>query len=99
MTTGEIAAMQRAIGEVRRCVAELRNRHGDTGPVLRMLNDVDRLSIDAADLCTVPEARHRHSGPVIAEARKVEVSDAPYDPDLWRGADDEGVGGQLRQRR
>ncbi|APU13778.1 MULTISPECIES: hypothetical protein [Actinoalloteichus] len=96
MTTGEIAAVQRAIGEVRRCVSALRTRHGDIGPVLRMLNDVDRLSIDAADLVTDPVPARRNAAAAVAP-RVVEVSDVPYDPDLWRGADDEGVGGHLRQ--
>ncbi|ASO19251.1 hypothetical protein FHR81_001519 [Actinoalloteichus hoggarensis] len=95
MTTGEIVAVQRAIGEVRRCVSALRTRHGDIGPVLRMLNDVDRLSIDAADLITPPPGSGGMTEATVP--RIVGVSTVPYDLEPWQDRDAGGTGGHLRR--
>jgi hypothetical protein len=91
MSMGEIAGLHRAIGELRRCVGELRTRYGDVTAIQRLANDVERLGIDATELPdgTLPPAPR---GP-INEHDVVVVPDTPYDPELWRGADDEGIGG------
>lgn len=88
-TTREMAELQRMVAELRQCVGALRARFGETPPVLRVANDVDRLNIDVAELGGLPEPRV----PSQAQPERVQVPDTPYDPELWRGADDEGVGG------
>lgn len=95
MTRGEAARLRHALGELRRCVGTLRSQYGESAEVRRLCNDLERLDIDAAEVTgelgrTAPAAR-----PVPRE-EMVLVSDAPYDPELWRDADDEGVGGYHR---
>lgn len=88
-TTKELADLQRMVAELRQCVGALRSRFGETAPVLRVANDVDRLNIDVVELGGMPEPRVPSQG----KSERVVVPDTPYDPELWRGADDEGVGG------
>ncbi|HEX3592402.1 MAG TPA: hypothetical protein VHV74_22510 [Pseudonocardiaceae bacterium] len=97
MAGSDLAAPQDAIGQLRQCVAGLRATYGDSPDVRRLLNDVDRLDIDAADLAgrpTPPKPRDPSGG----KPEVVVVPDTPYDPALWLGADDEGVGGVRRHR-
>lgn len=76
------------LAELRRLIARLRSqvnsiRTGD--PALRrVVNDVERLEIDVAELVGAPPR---------TEAAVVMVPDTPYDPTFWRDADDEGIGG------
>jgi hypothetical protein len=95
MSTTEIAELRRTIGQLRQCVGTLRARYGDASAIRRLANDVERLDIDAADL-------DGHELPVPAQSKpadRVVVPDTPYDPALWQGADDEGVGGYKRDQR
>ena len=92
MAESDLVALNRAIAELRECVGELRTRYGDSAGVRRLVNDVERLDIDAADLVgrpTPPKPREPSGG----KPEVVVVPDTPYDPALWLGADDEGVGG------
>ncbi|WP_188985088.1 hypothetical protein [Saccharopolyspora thermophila] len=93
-TTTELAELHRVLGQLRSCVSTLRSRYGDPPCVQRISNDVDRLDIDVAELSNVLPAPRRS-----AETRDdvVIVPDTPYDPALWRDADDEGLGGQAPQ--
>jgi hypothetical protein len=93
MTTTDLAAMHRAVRELRQCLAALADRYGDSASVRRVANDVDRLDIDLAELDAVP-LTGRAGG--LPSENLVLVSDEPYDPSLWHGADDEGVGGHRR---
>ncbi|KAA2254837.1 hypothetical protein F0L68_29070 [Solihabitans fulvus] len=92
MSSTEIAELRRAIGQLRQCVGALRSRFGDAPAVQRLANDVERMDIDSTELSDlgVPPAQRK------AEHEVVVVPDAPYDPKLWHGADDEGVGGYHR---
>ncbi len=95
MPGSEHLALGRAIGQLRQCVDELRTGRGDTPNARRPANDVERLDIDTADLIsppTPPEQRDGRGG----RPHVVVVPDRPYDPALWHGADDEGVGGVRR---
>jgi hypothetical protein len=92
MAGSEFVALNRAIGQLRQCVDDLRTHYGDSADVRRLVNDVERLRIDAADLAgrpTPPKQRDGRGG----KPEVVVVPDTPYDPALWFGADDEGVGG------
>ncbi|RLK61529.1 MULTISPECIES: hypothetical protein [Actinokineospora] len=93
MSSTEISELQRTIGQLRQCVGALRARYGDVPAVRRLANDLERIDIDVADFTTAP------STPVPRRAEAAEVvvvPDTPYDPALWHGADDEGVGGYQR---
>ncbi len=91
-TTTELADVQRALEQLRARLAELSARYGDLAAVRRIANDVERLDIDLADVSgELPEPR-RSSRP--ARDDTVLVPDTPYDPSLWHGVDDEGLGGQ-----
>ncbi|MDQ3404115.1 MAG: hypothetical protein M3548_12060 [Actinomycetota bacterium] len=95
MSSTEISELQRTIGQLRHCVGTLRARYGDIPAVRRLANDIERLDIDAADFTDAPTApKPRH--PSAIEGEVVVISDTPYDPALWHGADDEGVGGYQR---
>lgn len=95
MPTTEIANLRRAIGQLRQCVAALESQYGDATVVRRLANDLERLDIDAEDLGSSRPA----PAPRAANAMEVVVvPDTPYDPALWQGADDEGVGGYQAHR-
>ncbi|GAB3499314.1 hypothetical protein [Amycolatopsis cihanbeyliensis] len=97
MTTTEITELRRTIGQLRQCVGALRARYGEAPAVRRLANDLERLDIDASELGEAP--------PVPAQSKSADrenvvvVPDTPYDPSLWQGADDEGVGGYQRHQR
>jgi hypothetical protein len=94
MPKTEIANLRRAIGQLRQCIGALEAQYGDAAVVRRLANDLERLDIDAADFDTTTPAP-RSSTPLEV----VVVPDTPYDPKLWQGADDEGVGGYHPQHR
>ncbi|MER7014450.1 hypothetical protein ABT324_23740 [Saccharopolyspora sp. NPDC000359] len=72
--------------QLRGSVESLRHRHDDCLPVRRLRNAVERLELDLAVECP-SGCGQRRAGEVVV------VPDTPYDPDLWRDADDEGIGG------
>jgi|SRR6187399_228567 len=94
-TTAELAELRRTRGRLRRCVGELRSRYGDASAVRRLVDDVERLDIDASDLEAPIPNQHKPPAP-IDRSEIVKIPDAPYDPSLWQGADDEGIGGYHR---
>jgi hypothetical protein len=97
MTTTEIAELRRTIGQLRQCVGALRSRYGDASAVRRLANDVERLDIDAGELGEAPPVPQQAQA--ADRSNVVVVPDTPYDPSLWHGADDEGVGGYQRDQR
>ena len=95
MSTSEIANLRRAIGQLRQCITALESQYGDATVVKRLVNDLERLDIDAEDLGqSRPTPAPRSAEPMEV----VVVPDTPYDPALWHGADDEGVGGYQAHR-
>lgn len=92
-STTDLAELHHLIGSLRRCVTNLKARHGDTPSMRRIVNDTERilidvelLEIDAAELELAAQA-------VVASGDKIAVPDTEYDRDFWAGIDDEGVGG------
>jgi len=81
--------LNRAMGQLRRCIDALHRTHGGGAAVGRLANSFERLEIDAAELSTMERGRSR-------DANVVYINDEPYDPVIWHGADDEGVGGYRR---
>ncbi|WP_019815247.1 hypothetical protein [Saccharomonospora saliphila] len=96
MSSVEMTELRRAIGQLRQCVGALRARYGEAPAVRRIANDIDRLDIDAGDLAQASPVPAQ--GRVTDRAEVVPVPDTPYDPALWHGADDEGVGGYQRDQ-
>lgn len=92
--TNALTELQRALSQLRGGVATLRSHHGDTAQVRRISNDIDRLDIDITEMSGDFPAQR---SPGASGDDVVLVSDTPYDPSLWRDADDEGLGGRTRQ--
>ena len=97
-STTELAELHHLIGGLRRCMTAMKARYDDTPAMRRIVNDTERilndvelLEIDAAELDL---ARHtvEHSG------EKIPIPDTQYDTEFWRDVDDEGVGGHHRNR-
>lgn len=95
-TTTELAELHDLIGGLRRCVASLRSRYGDSPAMHRIVIDADRILSDVQLLDSdvseldLGRATVQHSG------EKISVPDTPYDSAFWRDVDDEGVGGHNR---
>ncbi|NHD18040.1 MULTISPECIES: thioesterase [Actinopolyspora] len=108
-STTELGEVLRALSQLRTGVDGLYARYGDVPVVRRIENDFQRLEIDVSELSTTaPGPPQQRSGsrstarPGSAGGRSgqseheiVEVPDTPYEPSWWRGADDEGLGGQV----
>ncbi|MBS1691540.1 MAG: hypothetical protein JST91_04890 [Actinobacteria bacterium] len=94
-STTEFAELHELIGGLRRCVAALASKYGDSpatrrivNDAERILNDIDRLDIDAEELeLGRGLTRHQHT------AEKIAIPDTQYDSNFWQGVDDEGLGG------
>lgn len=90
MSTMETTELQRTIDQLRHGVGTPRSCYGDVPAVRRLRNDIERPKIDPSEPTTAsvaPAPRGQTDHVVVV------VPGTPYDPDLWRGADDEGVGG------
>jgi hypothetical protein len=85
--TSELSVLHRTVDELRSIIGSVRSRYGDIPAVKRLLGDVDRIDLDAAELDDVIPPARPESGPVQ------EIDDRPLDPALWADADDEGLGG------
>ncbi|MFD1812996.1 hypothetical protein [Rhodococcus gannanensis] len=88
MSTSEMMELQRTIGHLRHCVGSLRSRYGDAAQVRRLANDIDRLDIDAKELEEYPPREVP-----ATSGERIQVPDTPYSDELFRGVDDEGLGG------
>lgn len=86
-TKTELNELNQALGTLRRCVHSLQSRYGDLAAVRRIVNDVERLDIDASELDLTP---HEYRNP---ENEKIQIPDTEYDREFWGDIDDEGVGG------
>lgn len=94
-TTTELDQLHELIGGLRRCVTSLAARYGDSPAMRRVvndaeriLNDIDRLDIDAEELAL---ARGVSGHPHVGE--KIGIPDTQYASDFWQDVDDEGLGG------
>ncbi|GAA4870340.1 hypothetical protein [Saccharopolyspora cebuensis] len=89
-STQDLAELRRTLNQLRSGVGALRTRYGDVPGVRRLSNDLDRFDIDLADLSAAMPVPRRS----VEAEDVVLVPDTPYDPELWRDADDEGIGGR-----
>ena len=90
MTTAEFATLRRSIEQLRRSVADVRGAFGDAPEVRRLVNDLERLEIDAGDLAAAHPAQ---ASATSLAPEHVVVPDTPLDAAMFSDADDEGLGG------
>ncbi|MCW4353844.1 hypothetical protein ONR57_11095 [Hoyosella sp. YIM 151337] len=86
----ETSELRRGIGQLRQSVRTLMMKYGDAPSVRRLVNDLERMSIDIDDFEQSRPAPVTQPAP---QAERIVVPDTPYDDSLWDGVDDEGVGG------
>ncbi len=98
-SSAELAELHELINGVRRCAMSIKARYGDDPAMRRLvngadrlLNDLERIEIDAAELDLGRAIGQRQMG------EKIPVPDTQYDTEFWRDVDDEGVGGQFGSR-
>ncbi|AQT78218.1 hypothetical protein B1R94_01670 [Mycolicibacterium litorale] len=96
-TTTELTELHHLIGGLRRCVASLKSKYGDTPAMRRIVNDAERilndvelLDIDANELALTQQT-------AVVSGEKIGIPDTPYDSAFWQDVDDEGVGGHNRR--
>ena len=91
MTTTEFATLRRSIEQLRQSVSGVRSAFGDGPEVRRLVNDLERLEIDAAELASCEPLRSASGAGHVPE--HVVVPDTPLDAAMFSDADDEGLGG------
>jgi hypothetical protein len=85
----DVSDVHRALTALERAVGALQTRYVDSIGLRRLASDVNRLRDDLAELGELRPGKPAGDG----LPRLQFVPDKPYDPDFWRDADDEGVGG------
>lgn len=93
----ELAELHHLIGTMRRCVTSLQHRYGDTPAMRRVVIDTERIIGDLELLESDAAELELTSHTVVTSGEKIQVPDTPYDREMWRDIDDEGVGGHFRR--
>jgi hypothetical protein len=91
MTNTEFVTLRRSIEQLRQSVSGVRSAFGDAPEVRRLVNDLERLEIDAAELASAEPLRQVRTPGHVPE--HVVVPDTPLDEAMFTDADDEGLGG------
>jgi hypothetical protein len=85
----DVAEVRKALATLQFSVGRLRARCADSVGLKRLVSDVERVAEDLELLGELQPSPHRGD-----QLPRVElVQDAPYDPTVYEGADDEGLGG------
>ncbi len=90
----ELTATQRHLDDLDRCLTTLEQHVGNNIDMRRVRADANHLREDLALLRE--SAPGSASGQPRAAEQMITVPDAPYDPNLWRDSDDEGLGARDR---
>ena len=78
-------ALHSAVESLAQAVQAISTQAGDVPAVRRLINDVERIRLDSADCRELQ---------VVNAPRQLEIiPDTPYDEAMWKGVDDEGLGG------
>lgn len=93
MTRSEIAELRYAVGQLRTSIGVLRTHYGAVGPIRRLENDLERLTIDTEELEKTPPPQVRRQ-----PQETIYVPDSKSDEAAWMGAQDEGLGFHSRPR-
>ncbi|KRV47045.1 hypothetical protein AQ490_09820 [Wenjunlia vitaminophila] len=91
----DLTRVQRTVDDLVRSVGRLEHLLGHGLDIRRVRTDADHLRESVALLRDAT----RDSGTGSAADTMVIIPDAPYDPTLWRGAEDEGIGSPHGQAR
>ncbi|MDR7385658.1 hypothetical protein [Promicromonospora iranensis] len=91
MANTEFVTLRRSIEQLRQSVSGVRSAFGDAPEVRRLMNDLERLEIDAAELASAEPLRQLTTPGRVPE--HVVVPDTPLDEAMFSDADDEGLGG------
>ncbi|GAA4873708.1 hypothetical protein [Saccharopolyspora cebuensis] len=90
MSDAELRRVNHLVGQLRRSIDSLRRDHRNCPAVRRLHNAVELLELDLTDGLPATCADRREDRGVVL------IPDTPHDPELWRDADDEGIGGFRR---
>lgn len=90
----DLARARRKLDELARTVRLLKGRVGNTRDMRRVAGDIDRLR----DSLALLDEHTPHDGPPGPPCDLETIPDLPYDPLLFRDADDEGIGGMRHLR-
>lgn len=93
----ELAELHHLVGNLRRCVTSLQHRYGDSPAMHRVVIDAERIAGDLEILEMDAAELELTSHTVVGSGEKIQIPDTPYDRELWRDVDDEGVGGHNRR--
>lgn len=89
----ELAELHELIGGLRRCVASLASKYGDSLATRRIANDAERLRVDIDRLdIDAQELEHGSAVRSGTASEKIAIPDTQYDREFWGDAD-EGIGG------
>ncbi|MGW3247717.1 hypothetical protein [Streptomyces sp. NPDC001070] len=90
----DLSSVQRRLDELGRAVSKLEQHVGDSVDMRRVRTDTKHLSDDLAllrdSVGTTPAGQKPRQ-------EMVTIPDTPYDPSLWSGAEDEGLGAPDRR--
>ena len=87
----DLTSVQRRLDDLNRAVSKLQTHVGDSLDMRRVRADTEHLRDDLALL------RQSSGGAApVPRPEMVTIPDTPYDPALWSGAEDEGLGGPDR---
>jgi hypothetical protein len=85
----ELRSLNRAVEDLRTAVTPLRGKYGDVPTVMRLRNDLERLELDAHDVCPLPP-----TGLGGTPTEMHQLTDEPYDAAMRaEDAGHEGLGG------
>ncbi|MDF2261071.1 hypothetical protein [Streptantibioticus ferralitis] len=89
----ELTATQRRLDDLDRCLTTLEQHVGSSVDMRRVRADANHLREDLALLReSAPRGGAESTGQSKEAQRMITVPDAPYDPNLWKDAEDEGLG-------
>jgi hypothetical protein len=83
-----LAEARNRLDALDRAVRVAQQRLGSGLDVRRVRTDLDHLRESLALLCESAEKKAEEA----AGQAVIEIDDTPYDPEMWRGVDDEGIG-------
>jgi len=99
--TAPLAEARSRLDALDRAVREAQQRLGGGLEVRRVRTDLDHLRESLALLCEAVAGTGPGSDPAVPPGipamagvalEIVRIPDTPYDPEMWRGIDDEGIG-------
>lgn len=88
----ELATARHALNDLVRSVGRLQICLGNGLDVRRVREDADHLREDLALLQLHEGAAAEEPAPAPAQSEIVFIPQTPYDPSMWVGCDDEGIG-------